>query len=436
MQYKLSYYNIVADETRDTVTVWNTKRGSVVELERPVWELLGRGDYADARVAALLDGLRKQGIVVSADLDEYEEIVYNAKMRQYATGQDSIGLVIAPTMACNYHCPYCFEHGAKGQKDVMSPEVADGIVAAVEKKLSAAPHVKNVRITWFGGEPLLAYGQAIVPLQEKLHALCSRMNVAFRAGIITNGYFLSKEKFDFLFRDHNTNFAQVTFDGTEREYCARKGTTPEAYRRAVGNILDLSEYIARNGLKVTINLRLNVDNSNLGDIKEFVRSLKADGRFHDNVMFSLERLRSYDFCKDTNDYCTTPEYEEILSDFEEFIGKPPKVREPKKTFCGQHCMNVFCVGVHGELYKCEHDFGVEAHAVGSIFSGLNYNDYFRRFMDQPLPEKCTTCTILPVCMGGCPHRRLELDQAIECEDTLEHLKKAVRKYMEKRRGAQ
>lgn len=432
MKYKLSYYNLPVRETDTSIFIWNAKRGSIVELEKEMWALLENGDFQNERISAHSDSLHKQGIIVNSDLNEYDEIIFCAKQRQYAMGQDSFGLVIAPTLSCNYHCPYCFEHLIKGQNDIMSESVIDSIIATLSQKFSSSPHIKKARITWFGGEPLLAYDKVIVPLQKRVMELCKEHGIMFGASIITNGYFLTKEKFGFLFKENSTKFVQITFDGTEEEYYIRKGTTREAYHRVVHNILDLSEYLAENGLDVKVNIRLNVDNKNFDSIKEFVRKLKLDEKYHDNIVFSLARLRSYDFCKDFNSYCNTDEYEKIEAEFNDYVEKAPKIIEPKLTFCGQHCMNVFCVGVHGELYKCEHDFGVEAHAVGHIDTGLSYNQYFNDFMEQPLPAKCETCKILPVCMGGCPHRRLANKQQVECEHSVENLIKSVDKYILKR----
>lgn len=433
MEYKLSDYNIVACEKEKSKYIWNTKRGSIVELENDAWESLEKSDFQSEAVRQYLESLYKEGIIVNSELDEYEEIMFIARQRQYGTGQDSFGLVIAPTLACNYNCPYCFEHTVKDKKEMMDLDTMKSIYSALAKKLKANPQIKKLRFTWFGGEPLLAYERVIVPLQERIVKLCNEMGVTFTASIITNGYFLTEEKLEFLFKNNGTKFVQITLDGTEEEYCQRKGTTKEAFARVVNNILNLSRYCTENELNVKINIRLNVDNDNYEKIKQLVSAMREDNRFSEKIVFSLARLRKYDFCKEYENCCTTDEYEKILYDFEDFIEKPPYIIEPKKTFCGQHCMNVFCVGARGELYKCEHDFGIKEHSVGHIESGLTYNKYFTEFMEQPLPKKCVKCKLLPICMGGCPHTRLMNKGQIECEHTVENLKKQVIKYINNRR---
>lgn len=429
MEFKLSFYNIVVQENADKVVIWNTKKGSVVELEQTVWSKLKNGDFEDKNIQPLLKALQKEGIVVVHDLDEVEEIIFRAKLRQFSNSQTSFGLVIAPTLSCNYHCPYCFEGDVKKQKEIMSAEVIDSIITALKDKFNKNKQIKHLRITWFGGEPLLTYDKVMVPLLEQVITLCKDKNIDFRSSIITNGYFLTEDKFEFLFLNHNVKYVQITFDGTEKEYALRKGTTVEAYHRVIKNILSLSQYLFSNNINAKIAIRLNVDNENYQDIKKFVTILRSNAKFHDNITFNLARLRQYDFCEELDSFSSTDEYEDILYDFENFTNKKTSIIEPKMVFCGQHCMNVFSVGPHGELYKCEHDFGIKEHAVGNISTGLNYNKYFAEFMYQPLPEKCLRCQILPVCMGGCPHRRLMLKQNIECEHTIDHLKRSVIRYL-------
>lgn len=429
MEYKLSFYNIVTLDKGDSKYIWNTKKGSIVELESEVWDSLCAGDFENERVREYADALYKEGIIVNKDLNELEQIVFRAKQKQFAVGQKSFGMVIAPTMACNYNCPYCFEGAAKEQCAVMSQQVMDAIVKAWRFKLEGTLGIEEARITWFGGEPLLTYDRVIVPLQTRLVELCREKNIAFGASIITNGYFLTEEKYDFLFGSGVVKFVQITIDGTEKEYCKRKGTTAEAYHRVINNILNLSKYCTDNKLKTKINIRVNIDKSNYEDIKRVVDYLRQDDRYGKNIVYTPARLRDYDFCKELDSYCTTDEYERLQYDFEDYVEKPPRIIEPKTTFCGQHCMNVFCVGANGDLYKCEHDFGIKEHAVGNISTGLTYNKYFADFMYQPLPEKCNTCVILPVCMGGCPHRRLMTGQNFECEHTVENMKRSVNRYI-------
>ena len=82
-------------------------------------------------------------------------------------------------------------------------------------------------------------------------------------------------------------------------------------------------------------------------------------------------------------------------------------------------MNSLCIGPKGELYKCEHDFGVDEKCIGSITEGIYFSDHFMQYMNQPLPQKCKECKIFPLCLGGCPNARSYSADNSSCEFTKE-----------------
>lgn len=72
-------------------------------------------------------------------------------------------------MVCNFDCPYCFEDHFAGK---MSEEVQDDVVALAERMLEASG-TKDLHVTWFGGEPLLA-PDIIESLSARLIVLTGR----------------------------------------------------------------------------------------------------------------------------------------------------------------------------------------------------------------------------------------------------------------------
>ena len=108
--FKLSFYNIILDESAAEVQLWNTKRGSIVKLERPVYEEFERSDFEGAG-KQYIETLLKEGVLVPAGLNERQEILFRARQRQYSTAYESFGFVVAPTLACNFHCPFRFKNG-------------------------------------------------------------------------------------------------------------------------------------------------------------------------------------------------------------------------------------------------------------------------------------------------------------------------------------
>lgn len=63
----------------------------------------------------------------------------------------------------------------------------------------------------------------------------------------------------------------------------------------------------------------------------------------------------------------------------------------------------------GELYRCWSDIGVKERSYGNINDNFGIAnrallDYM--LFDPTISEMCSKCKLLPVCMGGCPFRRL------------------------------
>ena len=63
---------------------------------------------------------------------------------------ESLHLVLFPTEACNFRCVYCYEDFRLGR---MEPWVVSGVKGLVARR---APGLRNLFLSWFGGEPLLA----------------------------------------------------------------------------------------------------------------------------------------------------------------------------------------------------------------------------------------------------------------------------------------
>lgn len=50
-------------------------------------------------------------MLVEDDKDEFAELLIRNKIERFA--DSNLTLTIAPTMACNFCCPYCYEKGER-----------------------------------------------------------------------------------------------------------------------------------------------------------------------------------------------------------------------------------------------------------------------------------------------------------------------------------
>ena len=114
-------------------------------------------------------------------------------------------LIILPTEKCNFRCTYCYEDFSVGK---MKPHVVSAIKKLILKRSES---IKELSISWFGGEPLLAQ-DICLDILEYASSLCSSKDIYFSSGFTTNGYFLSKELVEKL-ASYNAASFQVSLDG-------------------------------------------------------------------------------------------------------------------------------------------------------------------------------------------------------------------------------
>jgi uncharacterized protein len=66
-----------------------------------------------------------------------------------AFSNDLLHLIILPTERCNFRCVYCYEDFSIG---TMKPPVIAGIKRLLARRI---PNLRQLRIAWFGWEPLV-----------------------------------------------------------------------------------------------------------------------------------------------------------------------------------------------------------------------------------------------------------------------------------------
>lgn len=121
------------------------------------------------------DQLLQYKVIVDNDFDEISLLKASESIARYSP--NTLGLVIAPTLGCNFRCSYCYE--SNKQTTLMDSNVQDAIVNYVRER----KQFKNLDVTWYGGEPLLCMN-----IIEKLSSDFINLNLNYSAGIITNGY--------------------------------------------------------------------------------------------------------------------------------------------------------------------------------------------------------------------------------------------------------
>lgn len=423
--FKTSVYNIIIPGLSDNekTCIYNSKSGAIINLETKAYHDLCELKFDSAPLNEYIPELLKQGIIVSEDKDERQEILFEIRAKQYEkTGM--LSLVIAPTLQCNYKCIYCFENNQLSlTSKMMCKEEIDNILKFVRHYLDKYPQTKKIYIHWFGGEPLLAFENIIQPLSKKIINFTKENKIEYGSGIVTNGYLLTEDAIKLLIEECLVTDFQITFDGIENNYVRMKCPPTDAYERTKSNIFSLSEYISTTSYSISVNIRINTDKTNFDDAQLFTTEIKQNPRYKNNFRFYLGRIRGVATSFDVQ------EFECCENKFNDFMNKAPRFFNPKKIWCNQFTFNSFCIGPYGELYKCEHDFGCSERVIGDLKNGLYYNDYLNKYMNQSIANCCNECKIFPICLGGCPNYKFHSGSNHSCEYTLNNIIQQIEKYV-------
>ena len=186
-----SRYNVMAQVPgTKKVAIANLFKGNCAEYTPIEMYLLSVVEELDEN-HPVIERFARRGVI--ANFDERAAVEFMG--RAACASPYAIGLTICPTMGCNFNCPYCFEdHFARK----MSASVQDDVVALAGRMLDAL-RTKDVHVTWFGGEPLLA-PDVIESLSGRLMALAEERGGRYEASIVTNGYLLTQDIADMLGR--------------------------------------------------------------------------------------------------------------------------------------------------------------------------------------------------------------------------------------------
>lgn len=126
---KLSRYNIEKKEDKSCL-IYNTVTSAILELdtdyEKSYYEMKeGKKCSKPDLESALLEG----GMLVEDDKDEFAELLIRNKIERFA--DSNLTLTIAPTMACNFCCPYCYE---KGREYITMDYIREHVISVTEQE--------------------------------------------------------------------------------------------------------------------------------------------------------------------------------------------------------------------------------------------------------------------------------------------------------------
>lgn len=387
-------------EKNNTYLLFNSKNRSFLELTKELYEeLLAFRDGRSSLIleeAELVEQLTDLGVLTTKEEDQafLDEIILRHNILYYS--KDLMSITLAPTIACNLRCPYCFEKSKP--KGIISKETCDKVVEFIKRNQTTA----SLDLTWFGGEPLLAIDR-IAYFLEKLR----ENNITLSShSIVTNATLLKGKALE-VFEKYPLNSIQITLDGIKehhdklRVYSSGKGSYDEI-------IANLDEFIKRNP-KTLISIRVNTGTHNANDFAEIKSLIHNRYPTAKNIMVYPGILKGDNDCGDMSNFFSSKD----LSVFHTSLqNETEKVTIPESTCkgCIANMLNGYVIGPRGEIYKCWEDIGIKEREIGSVIDDrCNNAKLFQQYMLHGSfinDKQCHQCSLLSICSGGCARSRL------------------------------
>ena len=398
-KYNFIYFNMF--DCSDQAVIYNSRTGALAVLESENYRQLR--DFEENKKTIINkefeNQLRKCGYIVASGFDELRQVKYDMLRSRFNSSY--MALTIAPTMACNFRCVYCFEKG-QYHNQIMTEQTIQRIVDFIKRK---ANQLEQLSITWYGGEPLLAMDQ-VEMISKQVIAICNEYNIDYKSSVITNGYLLNTDIVNRL-KNSGVNDVQITIDGPKDIHDQRR---PLANGKGTFDVIMNNLSIVRGILPVIV--RINTDYENWEQLNKIIESFRHKDLMNDITVYLglvTPSNGQYEGGKCLSDVV----YSKFNLRFMQENNIPLMYiyPVPKGNYCTADQSNSWVIDPHGDLYKCWSDIGIIERRV-SVLDGNDadvnstlLNDYM--LYDPTEDEKCKDCRYLPLCMGGCPHNRME-----------------------------
>lgn len=131
---------------------------SFSKLDKKSFDILSKLESGNMDIMSVLstqdiDNLRKKKILVDdKEDDNYVNVLKYRKQLQSYTSK-ILGIIVCPTLYCNFACPYCYERNL--QKVAMKETIQDELIEFINRNSDCKT---GMTLNWHGGEPLTAFG--------------------------------------------------------------------------------------------------------------------------------------------------------------------------------------------------------------------------------------------------------------------------------------
>ena len=272
---------------------------------------------------------------------------------------DILSLIILPTEQCNFRCFYCYESFELGK---MNSEVVEAILKLVRQRASS---LKQLNISWFGGEPLMAK-DIVLYLSEEFQKLSKEFDFIYNGSMTTNGYYLESKLLKTLVDLGITSY-QITLDGSKESHDKIRVMKNQkgSFNTIWSNLLSFRKIDSQ----FRIGLRIHYSPTTILDIKKFaptlVNTFKNDKRF--SLLFkNIAKLGSVN--DDILSTCTNNEIQQYQMELG-LLAKDFNVTETELDYiCYASKANSYMIRSDGSVGKCTVALKDDVNNIGKLKS--------------------------------------------------------------------
>lgn len=337
-----------------------------------------------------------------------EDNVQENKIIEYILDEDRLNQkifssYIAFSTLCNFACIYCYEEGQTERNFIMTDELLQKTIDWYKLTI-IQNNYKKLKITFFGGEPLI-HKNIIKKFLTAIKDFAILNSIELKIAIITNGFLLEQNIVNFL-NDCGLEEIQITLDGVGSIHDKRRPlrTGGPTFDRIIKNIQSLDKFNGR------FLFRISFDKNNVMHVKELLKYIK-NIKIKNNYEIYLAPI--HQTITQNNSPCsfcsknTTEDIKELLPLYKDLYSfmKKLNLAIPKYISNGP-CMTIskdtVLVDPCGNLFKCVEMIGFENLIIGNV-NEKNYNQRLSNFIGKPNFKKCieNNCKYVCICGGGC-----------------------------------
>ncbi|EAT59291.1 radical SAM/SPASM domain-containing protein [Chlorobium ferrooxidans] len=385
----------------------NAYSGNIMLADNELIDLLQNCDQKGLKYVRkynrdLFAYLIENGYLVDAAINELDLVRIKFGASKYS--KNNMHLTIVPTDKCNLGCIYCYENKSVGSR--MSKNTIERIKRFVKDGIN---DLSSFEVTWYGGEPLLEI-EAIEEMSKYFIDLANTNNVTYSANMITNGTLLSEELVNILLR-LKINYLQITVDGIKDIHDSRRfyGLNNE------GSFCDIINALKICLGKIKVGIRVNVDKTNITryhELMDYFYQEKIIGPNCENVV-SLGLVKDWtgSVMMNKDNMFSFDEFRFWSSDLKKILSRNNMAQHNCAEFnpkspCGAVSVSNYLITPRGDLKKCWIHVTGKDGIVGNLNKGVDLGrlDAVKWLSYDPTSdEKCSECSLLPICAGGCPY---------------------------------